>query len=244
MIILVIALIQTVPAQPARIAGDSIRLGDGIVRSWVEVDEYGAPTAIGVTLPDDVIESTPADGAMLSLAFPALRGLPFRHVLFDWVPTGHPPATLYAHPHWDAHFYTISPEERRTIAEGETPLRPDARYMPDGFVPVPGLGLYAFPEMGVHWMHESARELHGNTFDQTIIYGSIGERTIFVEPMFTSAFLEARHDFSAPIPQPRAVATSGRYPTRYVIRYNASERAYRISLEDFRWREAARDRPQ
>ena len=70
--------------EPTRIAGDSIRLGNGIVRSWVEVDDVGAPTAIGVTLPDEAIESAPPDGAMLSLAFPAVDGLPFRHVLFDW----------------------------------------------------------------------------------------------------------------------------------------------------------------
>jgi hypothetical protein len=87
-------------------------------------------------------------------------------------------------------------------------------------------------------MHESAPELHGSTFDQTIIYGSIGERTIFVEPMFTSRFLRARPDFSAPIPQPRSVAESGYYPMRYVIRCVARERACRISLEDFRWRDA------
>jgi hypothetical protein len=238
------AAMQSAPAQGAQarhaqIAGDSIRLGDGFVRSWVELDERGAPTAIGVTLPDVVVRSAPAEGAMLSLDFPAIEGLPFLHVLFDWVSMGHPPAALYAHPHWDAHFYLITAAERRAIVQGATSLQPDARYMPPGFLPVPELGLYAFPEMGVHWMHEHAPELHGRTFDQTIIYGSIGDRTIFVEPMFTSAFLETQPDFAAAIPQPEAVAASGWYPARYVIRYVAVEHAYRISLEAFRWRGAA-----
>jgi hypothetical protein len=236
----VIVLLQASAAPAERsvqVAGDSIRLGDGFVRSWVEVNDRGEPTAIGVTLPEVVVGSTPDEGAMLSLDFPAVDGLPFQHVLFDWVPHGHPPVTLYAHPHWDAHFYLISSDERRAIVQGETPLRPDTRHMPAGYLPVPGLGLYAFPEMGVHWMHEGAAELHGSTFDQTLIYGSIGEKTIFVEPMFTSAFLDTRPDFAADIAQPQSVAASGWYPARYVIRHVPVEGAYRISLEDFRWRD-------
>jgi hypothetical protein len=236
------ARVQLAPLETGttRIAGDSVRLGNGVVRSWVEIDATGAPVAIGVTLPDAVIASVPAEGVMLSLDFPAVRGLPFRHVLFDWVPGGHPPARLYGHDHWDAHFYLITADERRTIAQGETLHRPDERYMPHGYIPVPGIGLYAFAEMGVHWMHERSHELHGHAFDHTLIYGSIGEQTIFVEPMFTTAFLEGRPDFAAPIPQPPAVRESGYYATRYVIRYEADRRAFRISLEGFRWRDADR----
>lgn len=221
-----------------RIRGDSVPLGRGLVHSWVDVDREGAPVAVGVTLPDSVIASVSDEGAMLSLDLPAVTGLPFQHVLFDWGPSGHPPATVYDRPHWDAHFYLINAEERRAIAAGRTSEHPDGRYLPDGFIPVPDLGLYAFPEMGVHWMHESASELHDHPFDQTIIYGSIGERVIFVEPMFTSAFLSDQPDLSMPIPQPAAVGDEGYYPTRYVIRHDPQEEGFRISLEGFRWRKA------
>lgn len=224
-------------AELDRIYGDSVRLGDGIVRTWVELDGSETPVAIGVSLPDSVIESVPDEPAMLSLDLPAVEGLPFLHVLFDWGPTGHPPEGIYHHPHWDAHFYLITADERRAIEPGETSLRPAAAHMPAGFDPVPGLGLYAFPEMGVHWVHRDAPEVNGMTFDQTIIYGSDGDRTIFIEPMFTSEFLSSRPDFSAPIPQPAAVSRSGYYPTRYVIRYVQREQGFRISLEEFRWRE-------
>jgi hypothetical protein len=236
------AQVQLAPARSVstRIPGDSVRFGNGVVRSWVDVDEKGVPVAIGVTLPDAVIESVPAEGAMLSLDFPKVRGLPFRHVLFDWVPGGHPPAALYGHDHWDAHFYLITADERLQIAAGETTQRPAPAFMPEGYVPVPGLGLYAFPGMGVHWVHQDASELHHGGFSQTLIYGSVGEKTIFVEPMFTSAFLARRPDFSAPIPQPASVAESGYYATRYVIRHVADSRAFRISLEEFEWREARR----
>jgi hypothetical protein len=236
----ILAFSQFLPtgADVRRLHGDSIRLGSGTVHSWVEVDAQDVPVAIGVSLPDDVIESVTSEGAMLSLDFPTVPGLPFRHVLFDWVPTGHPPAHLYHHPHWDAHFYLITAEGRRAIAEGPTAQQPASHHMPDGFIPVPGIGLYAFPEMGVHWVDANSAEVSGQTFSQTLIYGSVGEHTIFVEPMFTSAFLAGRPDFSAAIPQPAAVAEEGYYPTRYVIRYDPAQPGFRVSLEGFRWREA------
>jgi hypothetical protein len=234
------ASVATAPRSDAvvRLAGDAVRLGDGVVSSWVEVDDHGVPVAVGVTLPDAVIASTRPEGAMLSLDLPGVHGLPFRHVLFEWLPGGHPPASLYGHDHWDAHFYLITAAKRRTIVQGETSERPAAAFMPDGFVPVPGLGLYSFPEVGVPWVHEQARELHGHDFDQTLIYGSTGTRKIFVELMFTSAFLAARPALSAPVPQPASVAESGYYATRYVIRYEPDERAFRISLEGMVWRDA------
>lgn len=223
---------------PTRLPGDTAVLGRGVVRAWTEVDEDGAPLAIGVTLPDSVIASVPDTGAMLSLELPAVEGLPFRHVLFDWGPKGHPPADLYGVAHWDAHFYVITPEERRAIEEGETAERPAPALMPEGFIPVPRLGLYSFPEMGVHWMHEDAPELHGDAFDETLIYGSTGDRTIFVEPMVTQAWLAERSAVEAPIPWPAAVAEAGFYPTTYVVRHDPGEEGFRFSLEGFRWREA------
>lgn len=230
--------LREIPDDPVRLHGDSVRLGAGMIRSWVEVNGAGEPTALGVTLPDAVLASPGHQDAMLSLDFPPVEGLPFRHVLFDWAPGGHPPGHLYGHPHWDAHFYLIPASERKAIQEGEQPQPPDPRYIPEEFIPVPDLGLYAFPSMGVHWMHREARELHGHTFDETLIYGTDGERVIFVEPMFTNAFLERRPDFSAPVPWPAAVQAPGWYPGRYVIRYEEAAAAFRISLEDFRWRDA------
>jgi hypothetical protein len=157
--IAILPLLQLVQegSEATRVHGDSIQLGGGIVRSWVDLDARGVPVAIGVTLPDSVIATVTDEGAMLSLDFP--------------------------------------------------------------------------------WMDERAHELHGSTFDQTIIYGSDGDRTIFVEPMFTSAFLAGRPDFAAPIPQPSAVREAGYYPTRYVIRHDPHEQGFRISLDSMRWRD-------
>lgn len=225
-------------SEHTRLAGDTALLGDGVVRAWAEIDDGGTPRAIGVTLPDSVIASVPDTGAMLSLELPPVDGLPFRHVLFDWGPEGHPPEDLYGVAHWDAHFYLITPGQRQEIGEGEVTARPQPALMPEGFIPVPRLGLYSFPEMGVHWTHEDAPELHGNAFDQTLIYGSTGDRTIFVEPMVTQAYLAGRPDVAGPIPWPAAVAEAGFYPTTYIIRHEPTEAGFRFSLEGFRWREA------
>jgi hypothetical protein len=221
---------------PIVLQGDSVAVGEGMIRSWIEMDQDGTPLALGVTLPERVFEALTGEGFMLSLDFPEVDGLPFRHVLFDWVPHGHPPAPLYGHSHWDAHFYTITAEERRRIPAGPMEERPAPRYMPTGYIPVPGLGLFSFPEMGVHWMASDAAELHGHTFDQTLIYGSIGRKTIFVEPMFTMAYLATKPDLTAPIPRPHSVGESGYYATRYVIRHLPEKKAFRIALEGFRWR--------
>lgn len=220
-----------------RIHGDSAVLGDGIVRAWVETGPGGRPVALGVDLPDVVIASVPDESVMLGLDFPEMDGLPFRHVLFDWGPDGHPPADLYADAHWDAHFYTLTQSERRSIGEGRTELRPRRELLPDGFIPVPSLGLYAFPQMGVHWVGQDAGELHGRGFDQTLIYGSWGTRTIFVEPMFTQAFLATGPDVDEAVPRPREVGEPGWYATRYVIRRNREDTGYRIALEGLRWRD-------
>ena len=234
--LLTLALPIPTSGQTGTLYGDTAVVGEGVIRTWIEVGPDGVPLALGVTLPELSFEALDDDGFMLSLDYPPLDGVPFRHVLFDWVPHGHPPASLYNHAHWDAHFYTISARERRQIEEGPMEDRPDPRYMPADYIPVPELGLYSFAEMGVHWVSSEAAELHGHTFDQTLIYGSIGERTIFVEPMFTQAFLETRPDLEAPVPLPVAVHESGYYPTRYVIRHEAESGSYRIALEGFRWR--------
>jgi len=244
-LLLVLACMPSVPAHASGQAPDLLRtlygdtavVGEGVIRTWIEVGPDGAPHALGVTLPERSFEALDDTSFMLSLDYPRLEGVPFRHVLFDWAPHGHPPASLYHHAHWDAHFYTISAEERRSIEAGPVEDRPDPRYLPAGYIPVPDLGLYSFAEMGVHWVSPDAAELDGHIFDQTLIWGSIGERTIFVEPMFTHAFLETRPDLEAPVSLPAAVHESGYYPTRYVIRYEAESRTYRIALEGFQWRE-------
>ena len=49
---------------------------------------------------------------MLTLALPTeAPNTGFDHVMLDWNPAGHEPAHVYTLPHFDFHFYSITPAE-------------------------------------------------------------------------------------------------------------------------------------
>lgn len=220
--------------------GETGELGGAELQTWVEINEDGTPMEIGYTFPASALDDLPEDLVQLSLDFPSVEDLPFEHGLFDWAPRGHDPHTIYGVPHFDAHFYTVSRTVRENIDGGIVTNHPDPEYLPDGYITgPPDAAVYSMPQMGVHWVNREARELHGAPFDQTLIYGSHEDDVIFIEPMFTRAFLEGRPEFSADIPLPQAVEESGYYPTRYSIRYDSESDAYHVSLEEFQWWQAA-----
>jgi len=108
--------------------GPEVTVHGGKVWSWVKVDKNNQPVSIGVTIPDAVMNSVPiGDGQsmpdpghmmdnMFTLQLPEKASVtPFRHIGLDWNPSGHEPAGVYTHPHFDFHFYTISKDERMTI---------------------------------------------------------------------------------------------------------------------------------
>jgi hypothetical protein len=75
-------------------------------------------------------------------------------------------------PHFDVHFYIISPEERDKItASGEDcknlskELAPE--YVPEGYISTPG----EVPRMGAHWINPEAPEFNGQPLNETFIYG-------------------------------------------------------------------------
>eukprot|EP00958_Prasinococcus_capsulatus_P005155 scaffold497_cov368-Prasinococcus_capsulatus_cf.AAC.19 len=53
--------------------------------------------------------------------WPLQTGL--NHIGFNYNPCGHPPLGVFTEPHYDAHFYYITPAERGT-APGEAPCGP------------------------------------------------------------------------------------------------------------------------
>jgi hypothetical protein len=68
-------------------------------------------------------------------------------------------------------------------------------------------------------------------FTHTWIFGAMGGRITFYEPMITLAFLLGQPDVCTPIHQPQAWQTAGYYPTEYCIRYLPESAAYTVSLE-------------
>ena len=255
----------TSPAQ--RLAyGASQVLGQGTARSYVTLDNAGRPSSLGVAISETAMSSlpqTPMPGmpsaAMLSLSLPAdavITG--FDHVMLDWNPAGHEPAHVYTLPHFDFHFYQITPAERDLLVPTnpefgtKSGIFPSAEYVPTGYLPASTLAntppaASAVPLMGMHWLDTTSPELqpppNGKTFASTFIYGSYNGRFTFLEPMITKAFIETAKDkpqgISFPVAVPTKVAKTGMYPNAYSISYNASAKEYRISIDGLVTKQAA-----
>ena len=231
------------------ILGDVVPVGNGTGRSWVQVDGTGTPTAVGVTLTEAALNGLAADVtpgliwmAEYILAFPAeVSGLPFNHVGLNWNPKGHIPNGIYNVPHFDVHFYTISPEERRRITARGDDLEvirkvPATGNLPDGYVFAPES---EEPGMGGHWVDPVSHEFHGQAFTTTFLYGTYDGEIIFYEPMITMSYLESKPDVVMPIKVPTTYAHAGYYPMSYSIRYDVKRKEYVVALEGLTLRTAS-----
>lgn len=225
------------------ILGPAQTLGNGTVRSFVDLDTDGQPVALGVRLTESALTSLPQHaehGAQETvLALPAEAPVaPYNHVSVDWNPAGHEPPGVYDVPHFDVHFYLMSETERDAINpalpdfDAMASTAPAVQHIPAGYVPTPG----AVPRMGAHWVDPTSPEFTGEGFSRTFLYGFWDGRMNFLEPMVTKAYIESikqtpTQTISFSIPQPPAFEKAGFYPGRYTIRYNADTQTYDIVLE-------------
>ena len=115
----------------SRMPGWQLKLGDGTVSSYAELEGGGAPTSIGVAWSSSALDGLPndadehrcfgraKDGAIDAgtkcqhtheFVIPLPDGvsrradIPFKWVLFNWNPAGHIPPGIYDAPHFDIHF--------------------------------------------------------------------------------------------------------------------------------------------
>lgn len=246
--------------------GASQSLGQGTVRTYIVLDPAGKPASLGVAISETAmgtLPQTPMPGmpsaAMLTLSLPpeaATTG--FNHVMFDWNPAGHEPEHVYTHPHFDFHFYQITPAERDALVPtnpefgAKSGIFPAAEYVPNGFMPASTLAnippaAAAVPFMGMHWLDTTSPELqpppNGKTFTRTFIYGSYNGRFTFLEPMITKAFIETAkgtpQGMAFPVSVPTKVTTTGMYPNAYSIKYDATAKEYRVALDGLVAKQAA-----
>lgn len=215
--------------------GEKKPLGNGMVRSWVTLDDKGNPLAIGVTFSEASLSGLPnANSTEYMLALPEKASTTaFNHIGFNWNPKGHIPPGIYDVPHFDVHFYLISMEERNGItAAGEDMAKitknVSSDFIPDGYVAAPGGG---GPRMGAHWIDPAAPEFNGQRFTKTFIYGFYDGKMVFMEPMVTMAFLETKPNTNDAIKLPASYPKSAYYPTRYSVMYDAAAKEYTVSLE-------------
>jgi hypothetical protein len=237
--------------------GTPIKLGDGMARTYVVIDQKSRmPLEIGVAMDARLLEGTLPTGASIQmpLPLPPLAPAPWEFVLFDWNPSGHAPPPVYGGiPHFDFHFYRTPVDDVMAIQPGPgfdaaaNDLPTGGEVPPFYILPVPpGLtpAAIAEPGMGLHWIDVRSPEwqiLLGNPtafqpFTRTLIYGSWAGEITFIEPMVTRAWLLTRTEETIPFPVPAVVPEAGWYPTAYRITYDARRREYRVGILSFVWR--------
>lgn len=221
---------------PSRLEGEPQPLGDGIVRSYVQLNDQNQPQEVGVILTENALNNLPGETAEVVLALPdQASGTVINHIGLNWLPQGHAPAPIYGAPHFDVHFYTITPEQRAAITEADLEKSyktPDATLIPSGYVTGPDS---AEPYMGAHWVNAAAEELQGHPhgFSHTLIYGFHDGETAFIEPMVALDYLRSQEDFESPISLPERFSQPGSFPTGYRITYEEATGEYTVALTDF-----------
>jgi len=212
--------------------GDSITLGNGVVRTFVRVNALGRREQIGVSMTEGVMNNLDTIGRSFVLALPApvaADDTTFNHVFFGWNPAGHPPPGIYTLPHFDFHFVTVSVAERQSVIPGPDPVFYPSQYKPLDYYP----DLVAIPFHGVHWRDSTAPELNGGTFTKTLIYGFYRGKMFYFEPMITRAYLLTNPDTTVAIKQAQLYRRTGDYPQNYSIKYDAGNQTYNVVLRDF-----------
>ncbi|MDQ2667185.1 MAG: DUF5602 domain-containing protein [Gemmatimonadota bacterium] len=225
--------------------GASQSFAQGTARAWVQTDDNGAPSSMGIALTEGALTGLPTTvsgpsptALMVSLALPAAAaGTGFDHAEIGWNPNGHDPVAIYGSPHFDMHFYMISAATQAAILPNDPQWGakaanlPTSAFVPVGYVPPPApIAASAVPQMGVHWTDVKSPEFNGQPFTSTFIYGSWDGKYIFLEPMITKAYLESHPNAVRAIPQPAQWTAPGAYPTTWTVAYDATAKEFRITL--------------
>lgn len=212
--------------------------------TWLQLDRAGNPEKVAISLNDDVLNTvkvgdgnTPGghthDNNVVLKFHPKIAGTIFDHAWLNWNPDGHPPVGIYNLPHFDLHYYMVSPEVRETYLDpAKLDASPAAAYLPQNYV-----GGDPVPTMGKHFVDVTSPELNGQLFTQTFIYGSYDSKVVFLEPMITLDFLKATNNFERALPQPAKFQKTGYYPTK--LRITKSNGVTDIILEGFVLRQAS-----
>ena len=225
--------------------GPQVPIGNGNVRSWINITRDGKPLAIGTEMTPTALENLPDDPHdfahatyILKLHQKAWAVTPFDHITINWNTEGHEPPGIYTLPHFDFHFYKISVADQLAIPPYDVAPAGFDNLPPSDYLPAlyfnPGGGV---PQMGAHWVDVTSPEFHGGQFTHTFIYGSYNGKVTFEEPMITLAVIKNTSYLEKEIRQPKKFdPTDTYYPTRYKIWKDDKHGRYYVALTDFVWR--------
>ncbi len=223
---------STTPSKAATFIGDTQPFGNDSIRSWVKTDDNGTPTSLGVTFKESALASLEKDSMMMTMLMLPSSGsgkaMPFDHIQVDWAPMGDPAPTFYNVPYLDIHCFNVSMNEMMAVKEGHDTFTVSSKYIPKDYMSMGD----AEAQMGVHWFDSLSGEYHGTAFNHTLMYGFYHGDMYFVEPMVTKSDFDNKQNFSIDIKQPQFFKTSGYYPAKYSLTYDASAKTYSLSLDN------------
>lgn len=233
--------------------GKPVAVGNGMAWTWAKLG--ATPNQIdsmGVTFTETALEGLPDLGELEDQSMPMaefmldlpkeVKGKPFDHVMLNWNPKGHDPFPLYGKPHFDIHFFTLTPAQAAKITGKGEDLKkcnkkPAPEFIPAGYILPPGT---VVPKMGAHWIDPKSKEFNGKEFDTTFIYGSYDGKISFLEPMITTAYLASKPNYTEALAMPKKVDATGFYPSAYSIKHNEARREITVSLDGLKFVQAAK----
>ncbi len=214
--------------------GDSLTLGDGVVRTFVRVNALGRREQIGVSMTDGVMNNLDTILQSFDLALPtpvATDDTTFNHVFFIWNPRGHLPPGINEVPHFDFHFSTVSVAECQAAIPGIDPVYYPSEFTPrdyrrDNFPP----GVVA--NRGLHW--SDTLDPHTNqTFKTSFTITTYRGKRFHWVPQITRAFLLTNPDTLISIKQAKLYRQAGDYPLNYSITHDPVNHTYNVVLRTF-----------
>jgi len=247
---------------------DRTTLGDGRITAIQQIRGDGAPRMLGIEFPATVLRNLPnehsdglncwdtngdndidleeCDGGHERVVYFDENASPFKYMVINWEAHGHVPPGVYDTPHFDFHFYMMNNIARHQIAVGACPGVMNCVQTERAILPLPSGYIHpdffntklAYARMGNHWADSTSPEFNGGKFTQTFIQGSYDAHLTFFEPMVSLDYLLSKPQQCVPIKQPLLYEQAGYYPMQYCIRYFKQTKTYRITLEDFVYRNA------
>lgn len=250
------------------IYGDRTTLGAGRISTIQLIQGNGIPVVLGIEFPKSMLSDLPhehsdgrncwdsngdneidleeCDGGHERVLYFDKNKSPFKYMVINWEPHGHIPADVYDTPHFDFHFYMMDDIARNQIAVGPCPGVMNCAQTEIAILPLRSGYIHpdfsntqlTFARMGNHWIDSTSPEFNGGKFTQTFIQGSYGGHLAFYEPMVSLAYLQSEPRQCTAIKQPLLYEQAGYYPTQYCIRYTKPFEIYRVTLENFVYRNA------
>jgi len=238
-ITLFLATVLCAQAYNTTTPGPSVAVGNGLARSYITRDSQGKPLELGFWLEAKALAGLPDTYAIYLIPLPpGLTLPPYNHLTLDWYHHGHIPDGVYNVPHFDFHFFLITPEEREKIPCDNTDTAlcmktPDSDKIPANYVGAPK----GTPKMGWHWIDATSPEFQGQPFTATFLYGYYNGEMIFFEPMVSLDYLTPQLNFEKEVPVPKRVSVKGYYPSKYSVFYLAPLDSYWITLKELVWKD-------